>query len=573
LRAELRTAFSVDFVFGIDGSYDNILTMAVQTLVSKTQNTILSAAFIISISSGISALLGVVKNRLLAGSFGISKDLTVFYTADNIPSLIYSILIVGVVSTVFIPVFASLIHKDKEKAFHVASTVINSTILLFLLIGTVIFVFAPTIIKYLALGQFTPEEVVLGANLMRIMIFAQIILVAGSLATSVLQSFRYFLAPALAPIVYNAGMIAGILFLSPKFGIYGPAVGVVIGAILHLLVQLPFMAKTGFKYMFRFGFGDKEFRKTLVLIPPRIISVLIAGGLQTLNSSLVLLIAKPSVVILKFANQLQGFPVNIFGFSIAAAALPTLATLTEKGHQGDFKKIFITSLHQTMFLVMPLSMILVILRVPVVRLVYGVSNFPWLATIETASVLAVFAISIFSQSANYLITRAFHSLKDTLTPVLIGLCTALLNVSISLYLITVLHYSTWSVAFSFSVTSLLDTVFLLYFLDKKVSGFETKKLLLPFVKISLATILMGFTLYFPIKLLDQVIFDTTRTINLLMLTLIAGFCGGATYLLFTKLLKVEEIDLFYKLISKLHPAKTSSVSETPFPTETTIEQA
>ena len=191
--SELLTAFFADFVFGIDGLYDNILKMSVQTLISKTQNTILSAAFVIFLSSGLSAILGVFKNRLLSGYFGVSNDLAVFYTSDYVPNLIYSVLIVGAVSTVFIPVFTEYLKKDKEEAFRTASSIINATLAFFAIMGIVIFIFAPQVIEALALGKFSPEEVLLGANLMRIMLGSQLFLLVGSLITSILQSFKYFL--------------------------------------------------------------------------------------------------------------------------------------------------------------------------------------------------------------------------------------------------------------------------------------------------------------------------------------------------------------------------------------------
>ncbi len=208
-----------------------------------------------------------------------------------------------------------------------------------------------------------------------------------------------------------------------------------------------------------------------------------------------------------------------------------------------------------MYLVMPVSAILLVLRVPAIRLVYGVSNFPWEATIRTAQTLAFFSISIFSQSANYLITRAFYALKDTSTPVIINIITAIINVCISLIFVKTLNFGVWSVAFSYTITSMLDSVLLMTFLNKKVGGFNKEKLIIPFTKICWATALTGIMLYIPMKILDQFVFDTTRTINLIGLTAIAGIIGMATYLVITHFLKVEEIELFYKLLGKLKISK------------------
>lgn len=521
----------------------------------KTQNTILSAAFILFVASASNAFLGLIKSRLLAKYFGISSELAIFYTADRIPNLFYSVLIVGAISTIFIPVFTSVLKKDEKNASRVASSILTVTLLSFIVLGTILFVIAPSVISLLSVGTFTPDEIILGSNLMRIMIAAQVLLVLGSLFSSILQSYKYFLPVAIAPVLYNLGMIFGIVFFSNKYGIYGPAYGVLIGATFHMASQLPTLIKTGFKYSFSLDFKDKDLIKMLKLIPPRILSVLIANLIDTVNNSLAILVSASSVVFLKFATQLQAFPVNLFGLSIAAAALPTLASESEDTDLEKFKKTFVTSLHQMLFLVIPASLILLVLRIPVVRLVYGVSNFPWEATVKTSYSLAFFSLSIFSQSINYLITRAFYALKDTKTPVVISIFTLILNVFMSITFITSFKFGVWSVAFAYSITSIIDSIVLLFMLDKKTGGFEKGTLITPFTKISFAGLLMAATLYIPLKLLDQYIFDTSRTINLMAVTFIAVLIGCITYLLFTKLFNVHEIQLFYRLIKKLNISK------------------
>ncbi len=434
----------------------DIKNLKIGSFLLNTQNTILSAAFILAVTAGLNAGLGFLKGRFLAQYFGVSNDLAIFYTADRIPYLIYSVLVVGAISTVFIPVFASILKHNKDEAFKTASSIMTATLTFFLILGSVVFAISPWIIRMLSVGKFTEAEINLGSNLMRIMLAAQLILVAGSLVTSILQSFKIFLLPALAPLLYNVGMIIGIVVLSPIFGIYGPAYGVVIGAILHFCIQLPALPKTGFKFWPNLNLKDKGVRNVATLIPPRILNVFLANTVDTINNSLAIIVSAPSVIFLKFATQLESFPVNLFGISIASASLPTLAALSDKENSEKFKETFLTSLHQMMFLVMPLGMILLILRIPVVRLVYGVSNFPWEATLKTSYALAFFSISIFSQSANLLITRAFYALKDTKTPVLVSIFTAIINVVISLIFILGFKLEVWSIAFSYSLTSIID---------------------------------------------------------------------------------------------------------------------
>jgi len=540
-------------------------TNKIKSMLAKTQNTILSAAFILAIATGFNAVLGLIKSRLLVQYFGVSNHLAIFYTADKIPNLIYSVLVIGAFSTVFIPVFTEKLKKNKEAAFKSASSIINATFMLLVPVGVLIIIFAPSILRLISLGIFSDSEILLGTNLMRIMIASQVFLIAGSLITSILQSFKYFLVPALAPISYNLGMLFGIIFLSPKMGIYGPALGVVLGSLLHLSIQTPLLKKTGFSFSFSINLKDRGLLETIKLVPPRLLSVFLSNAVGTINNSLAIFVSTTSVVFLKFATQLQTFPVMLFGLSIASASLPTLSRETDEGTPGRFKETFLASLHQTLFLVLPASMFFLILRIPIVRLVYGTSNFPWEATLKTAYILAFFSLSVFAQSANYLITRAFYAFKDTKTPVLIYLFTMVINLTISVVLVVLLKLGVWCIALSFSLTSILDTVVLLYFLGKKIGGFNFDEILKPFIKISYAAVAMGAALYIPLKILDEYVFDTTRTLNLLAVVIIASLVGSTVYLTLTKFFKVKEIELFYKILRKLKLKKPKQIYHHPQP--------
>jgi putative peptidoglycan lipid II flippase len=518
----------------------------------KAQTSIISAATVLAITYGISAILGLVRTRLLAFYFGASDELGIFYTADKIPSFLYSLVVVGMFSTIFIPVFASAVKKDKEAAWHSASSVFSLVFLVFLLVTLFVFALAPGVINLLAVGKFSEEQVLLAATLMRIMLGAQIILVVSSYITSVLHSFRYFVVPALAPLFYNVGMILGLVLFVDKMGIYAPAYGVVLGSILHFLIQLPLLKRVQFGFTPLVDFADSDFKEMFRLFPARLVSVAIAQIVLVFGNSLAILISTSSVVILKFALQLQSFPVSLFGSSIAIAALPTLSSESDEESKARFKKTFLTSFHQMMFFVIPTSILLLVLKLPVVRLIFGASKFPWEATVLTSYTLAFFCLSLFAQSGVYLLTRAFYALKDTATPVKVSFVTLLINISLSLCFVLVFKCGVWSVAFAYSIASILDLFAMLYFLSKKVGGFDLRNLVLPFAKISYSAILMGISLYVPLKLLDLVVFDTSRTVPLLLLTAIVSVAGVISYLFFTWLLKVDEVKMLYKLLVRFN---------------------
>jgi len=187
-----------------------------------------------------------------------------------------------------------------------------------------------------------------------------------------------------------------------------------------LAIQLPGIKSIKYRYTCLFKLKNEYLRKFLELIPPRLLSVLVANGLNTVSNALAIIISKPAAIYLKFADQLQFFPINLFALSIASASLPTLSRQATSKNKEGFKKILVTSLHQMLFLVIPCSVILMVLRVPVIRLAYGTSRFSWEATVKTSYTLAFYSISIFAQSIIYLLNRSYYALKDTKTPVKIS---------------------------------------------------------------------------------------------------------------------------------------------------------
>ena len=517
----------------------------------NAQNTIISAALVISGMYAVSAVLGLFRTRLLSHYYGASETLGVFYTADRIPSFIYSFLVVGTLSVIFIPLFTQSFKRDESESWVFASSVITLGTATFFILGLVAFGFAPQIISLLSVGRFSTVQMELGVGLMRIMLLGQLFLVVSSFLSALLQSFKYFFVSALAPVMYNLGMLIGTILLHPYFGIYAPALSVVLGAILHFITQLPlllFVIKP--KLTINLNFRNSSFKEMLKLLPPRMFGAVVGQIAPTINTSLAVLVSTSSVVYLRNAIQIQNFPVLLFGASMAQAALPSLSLESDKSDEEKFKRTFLTTFHQMMFFVLPASILLLVLRVPVVRFAVGTPNYPWEATLSTALVLGLFSLSVFSQSSVFLLNRAFYALKDTLSPVIVSVITISVSTALALFLIVIKNYGIWAVALSFSIGSFLDIIIMLIVLSKKIGGFSFNELILPFLKILISALFMGLSLYLPIKALDIKYIDTSRTLNLMFLTGLATIFGTASYLIFTKIFKVAEISMLYRLIKK-----------------------
>lgn len=521
------------------------------SLLYSRQTSILSAASIIMATMMLSKILGLVRDRLLAHAFTPDK-IDIFWAAFRLPDLIFQIVILGALSVAFIPVFTEhLEDKGKDDAFAMARAVLNASLLIFILITILIYIFAhPIIANFIAPG-FTAEKLAQVVTLTRVILFGQVVLVIGSFFIGVSQSFQRFIIPSLSPVFYNIGIILGIVFLGKYFGIMGAAYGVVIGAVLHAGIQLPMVWSMGFRFKFPLKFFHPGVKEIMQLMSVRTIGLAAEQINETVGLALASLASIGSVTYLTFAQHLQVVPIGLFGATLAQAALPVLSSERAHGKIEEFKITMLTTLHQILFLTLPATAILIVIRIPVVRLIFGASRFDWEATVLTGATLAFLSIGLAAQAISLLLVRGFYALKDTKTPVIVSLVVVVLNIILSLYGIVVLKLDVWSIGFANSIAAVVSAVLLFWTLHFKVGKFDLRAVLAPFFKMLLATAIMGFALYIPIKLLDAVIFDTTKTVNLLALTGISSIFALSVYLLLVWFLKVRELGTYVELIKRL----------------------
>lgn len=525
------------------------------TLFKRKQEDILSAAFLIAVSVAVSRILGLIRYRLLASYFGEDiKLLDSFIAASILPDAIFEVLIFGTIAIAFIPIFSQYLSRDKlEKAWQLSSTMISISLLIFVILTIIIAVFATPLASLIAPGLVAKEPTtqVLIARLLRIMLFAQLFFVVSIFFTGILQSFQRFLIPAAASIFYNLGIIISIIFLSPVVGIHAPAFGMILGALLHMVVQIPLVLSLGFKFKFNFDFKNKDVCEMFSLMWPRSITLGLTRLSELINIALASIAALGSIVALNFAQVLQLVPIAFFAAPISQAALPSLSIHSHSGKSEQFKKLFLDSFHQILFLILPATAILAILRIPVVRLVFGAREFPWEITVLTGRVLIAFSVGISAQAVSLLLIRSFYALKDSITPVRVSIVAIGINISLSFIFIFILKLSIIYLAIAYSIGQILNALGLLFFLYRKVEGFNFKSFFVPILKMGSISIITAISLYIPMKLLDQLVFDTTRTIGLIILTLIASTVGMTVYIFLSWVLKVEQLIIFTHFIRRV----------------------
>ena len=334
-----------------------------------------------------------------------------------------------------------------------------------------------------------------------------------------------------------------------------------------MLIQIPLCLHLNFSYRPKISWRHPGVAEIGKLILPRTLGLGVTQLNYFANLMISSLISTRAITIFNFAQQLEQLPIGVFAATIAQAALPTLSEEPENNDRfATFKKTFLTSLHQILFLDCPAAVILIVLRIPIVRLVYGASKFDWPATVETGHTLAFLSIGLVSEAAINLLIRGFYALRDSKTPVIIGSLTEVLNIILSFGFIFLFPFWGKSVLGLAAAAAIADTLYalvLISLLNRRVLSFNQRALLLPAVKIVFAAILTGLALYVPMKLLDQLVFDTTRTVPLIMLAGTVTSIGLAVYLFLTWLLEIEELKSFLALFNRFKKEAAVEVINEP----------
>lgn len=510
-------------------------------------NSVTVAAALVALSSLASRALGVLRDRILAGRFGATVDLDIYYAAFRIPDLIFNLLVLGALSAGFIPIFSGLIKDMKcdrrvcysdspnREAWYLAANILNILSLGLILLSLIGVILAPQIVSLITPG-FSAEAQRKTVELTRLMFLSPIFLGISGVLGGILQSFKRFLLYSLAPILYNLGIIFGALYLSKDFGMLGLAWGVVIGAALHMLVQLPTVFGLGFRYHFRFDFKDFKTRQIGRMMVPRTLSLAISQINLVVTTIIASSLASGSLAVFNFANNLQSFPIGIFGISYAVAAFPALAAAASD--REKLKQNFSSPFRQILFFIIPATVFLITLRAQIIRVVLGTGEFDWRATVLTMDCLAAFALSLFAQATIPLLVRVFYARHNSKTPFYLGLVTVLINIILAWYLAPILGVT--GLVLAFSVANIINFILLGVWLYSEVGDLDIRKIVMSSLKFCIAAILGGAVLQLA-KLAVWPFIDMTRFSGVFTQLSVSLGLGLLVYLMVCYFLRSEEL--------------------------------
>ena len=515
----------------------------IKTLFKKLNTTILGGAILISFFAIVSKILGLVRDRILASFFGAGEILDAYFASFRIPDLIFNTLVLGALASAFVPIFVKLNQRDKERANHVSNSILNILTLVLVSIALIAIIKADFFVKLLVPG-FNVDQLNLTIQLTRIMLLSIVIFGASNVMSSLLNSYKSYFFYSLAPVVYNLGIIIGII-LSKFYGNIYLAWGVVLGALFHFIIQLFAVLKSGWRYSLIFDFKDTYVRKIFKLMIPRTLGLAIMQVNQVVITMVASNLVAGSIAVFYFGMNLQSAIVSVFGVSIAIAVFPVLSEHADDGEK--FIDYLVHKIKKIIFLVIPISVMMIILRAQIVRIVLGTGNFDWQDTYYTAQVLGYFSISLIFQCLLPLIARAFYALEDTKTPVITSIFSFVLNIVLAVHLSARMGIE--GIAIAFSASSILNLSLLFLVMYKKFPQMKKYKLNIFISKVVLNSAIMGILVYLSRNVLSLGV-DMTKFIGIFLQLIFAFLIGVVIYFILSIIMKLPEAEILKKYYTK-----------------------
>ncbi len=510
---------------------------------ARDRSLVLHAAGLVGAAMLLSRMVGLVREIVTRSSLGVlTVEATSYEIAKAFPETIFYIIAGGAIGSAFIPTFAAYFTRDDEPgAWRLFSAVINLITVALAIVAVIAMILAPQIVSFFYGDNIAvrPELLEMTVRLMRIMLISPVIFGASGVIMGALNARQHFLLPALAPTVYNLGIIAGGLILGPIVGTaMGLAIGTIIGAAGHLIIQIPGLFQKHARYSLIFTLRDPGVVKVMWLMAPRVLG----QSFSEINKLLILFMtgsmALGTLPAFNAAFRLIILPQGILGQALGIAAFPTLSTLAAKKEYGEMRQIISGSLRLLLFLGMPVTIALMMLRKPIVSVLFERGLFGAESTEVVASALLLTSLGLVALLLLEVIARSFYALSDTLTPVLAGGVQVVMMITLTLWLRdTIFVRFGWmplgALALGFSLSNYAEVAVLLWLLRRKLGGLDGAALLSGFWRILLASLLMAGSMWLVLSRLDV----DSMWIQLIL----GGLTGSVVYLLASWLFRVEEI--------------------------------
>ncbi|MBN2398290.1 MAG: murein biosynthesis integral membrane protein MurJ [Deltaproteobacteria bacterium] len=460
---------------------------------TETENTrVVKAAWVVGLSTLLSRVFGFIRDVVVAGFFGAGLATDAFFVAFRIPNLLRRLFAEGSLTIAFVPVFTEHLKKrSKEEALELASAAFTLLSIVLALVSVAGILLSPWIVMVMAPGfSDVPDKYALTVFLTRLMFPYIFFISLVALCMGILNSLRHFAAPALAPVVLNICMIASVFALKDLFAepILSLAVGVMAGGILQLAMQFPFLIKVGARLKPSFRFGHPGIRRIGVLMLPAVFGAAVYQANVFIGTILASLLPGGSVSYLYYADRVVELPLGVFAIAVGTAALPSFSEQAAERDYENLKRTISFSLRLILFVTIPAMAALIVLRVPIISVLFQRGQFDVASTLPTAQALLYYSVGLWAFSCIRVIVSAFYALQDTRTPVKIAVVALLVNVAASVALMFPMKHN--GLALATSIASAVNIIVLAVILERKVGQFLQRDFWVSVSRTTLASAVM-----------------------------------------------------------------------------------
>ena len=498
------------------------------------------ATFLVTITILFSNVLGLLRDRIIAIHFGTSSATDIYNASFLIPDTLFNLFIAGALAAAFVPVFTEYLEKDKIAAQKIANTLLNAAMITIGLLSIVALIFMKQIIS-VVFPQSSIEIQTQIVSMTRLMLSSALIFTISNCIGNVLMCYKHFFAYSISPLLYNLGIILGVIFLQDKIGIYSAAVGVIGGGVLHCAIRLIDIRATEYKYKFEMDLKHPGFKKIIKLMIPRAIGIVSTQINIFLFTAIGIQLTIGGVAAFNFARNIQSVAVTLFGMAFSTAIFPYLTSSISKGDKAEFTNQIQKTIQRILFFTIPSMVGIMLLSRNSIELILSGGAFNQKSIDLTAIILFYFAISIPLESLSHILSRAFYAVKDTKTPMFIYIGTTIITAICTIYIAPKLGIEWFSIGFTLGY--LFYVIANAILLKRHLQNFHKKKFFISLLKITIASASMAIVIFaseplrniLPIKIADAAII----------------ILGATIFFITSYFLKCEEIYSVKFLLAKL----------------------
>lgn len=505
---------------------------------------IAQAATVVALGNVSSRALGLVRETVISHLFGATGLVSAFRVASIVPTMTYDLLVGGMISAALVPVFSDYAEaQDRQDMWRLASTLftVMAIGLAFIVLG--LEVAAPTVAWLLGAG-FDPYLLSLTTTLARLIMPAVLFLGLSGATTGLLYANKRFIYSAFGASVFNAGIIVGALLLANRMGIASLSLGVLLGSVLQLAIQLPGLR--GLQFFFSFSLSHPGLRRMGRLYLPVALGLIVSQIGIAIDRNLASRTGEQSIAWMQNATTLIQFPLGLVAVAISTAILPSLTRLASAADMVRFRRTLGMGLRTVLLLVLPAAVGLLILATPVIALIFEHGAFSAYDTLRTSQALRVYLIGLPFAAVDQILIFAFYARKDTKTPVLVGVLGVLIYLGVALVLIA--PWGMLGLVLANSVQLTCHALLMLYLTHRRFDGLRGQALMQTVLKVLVASMLTGALLYLSLPLLTGIATHVSVWGELLIVVG-GGFLGLASYAFLVWALRVEGVAQVWKLIS------------------------